>query len=391
MRKLCAAALAALLGTSILGAGGALAQAISAAVGNPLMQARSLADAGKYRDAMEQANAASAAAKSATERAKVDQMKQYIAIKSGDASIGGSLGAKAKFANDVNAGRWKDVIADGDALAKTNALDANSHVVIAQAYYQLHDPKGCIGYIKRNGLGGETALQTLQACAYDAQDEATQRQALEELVATTGKTEHWKALLRLSERSRGLKDHETLDIYRIKAMTGNLAPEDVELYATFAMQFKSPAEAKAVIEKAIADKTLNATDRTTRLLKTANDRLNEANAGAAKALADAQKAPKGDDLVQIGETQVGAGKAKDAIATIQAGIAKGVTDPGEAQLRLGAAYLAAGQKADALKTFNGVKGDEKVMMVAHLYSLAARSGGGSAAAESAPAKKRGKK
>src|SRR5262249_49459822 len=148
MRKLRAAALAALLGTSILGTGGALAQAVSAAVGNPLTQARSLADAGQYRQAMEQANAAAAAAKSAPERAKVDQMKQYIAVKSGDASIGGALGAKAKFANDANASRWKEVIADGEGLAKTNSLDANSHIVIAQAYYQLHQPKECIAYIK---------------------------------------------------------------------------------------------------------------------------------------------------------------------------------------------------------------------------------------------------
>ena len=42
-------------------------------------------------------------------------------------------------------------------------------------------------------------------------------------------------------------------------------------------------------------------------------------------------------------------KAKDAIATIQAGIAKKPTSPTDAQLRLGTAYLAAGQKADAVK------------------------------------------
>src|SRR3569833_1018653 len=168
MRKLRAAATAILLGTATLAAGAALqpaAAAVRSAVGRPLTEALSLAASGKYREAMERVNAAGAAAKTAEEHQKVDQAKQYIAVKSGDASIGGALGAKAKFANDAAAGRFKDVIADGDVLAKNNALDGQSQLVVAQAYYQSHDPKGCIGYIKRHGMGGETALMQLQRCA----------------------------------------------------------------------------------------------------------------------------------------------------------------------------------------------------------------------------------
>lgn len=396
MRNLRAAATAILLSTAALGGAAVLqpaAAAVSSAVGKPLNEALSLAASGKYREAMERVNAAGAAAKTAEEHQKVDQAKQYIAVKSGDASIGGALGAKAKFANDAAAGRWKDVIADGDLLAKNNALDGQSQLVIAQAFYQSHDPKGCIGYIKRHGLGGEQALMLLQRCAYDNQDDDTQRGALEQLVASTGKAEHWKSLLHLAERSRGLKDHNTLDIYRIKYMTGTIDPADIVVYATFAIQFKSAAEAKSVVEKAMANKVIPADDRSNRLLKTANDRLNDYNANFAKTLDAAQKSPKGDDLVHIGEFQIGAGKAQDAVTTIQAGIAKGLNDPSEGQLRLGTAYLAAGQKADAIKTFNAVKGDDKVMMVAHLYSLAARSDAAAPKADKpdAPAKKRGKK
>jgi hypothetical protein len=334
---------------------------------------------------MDRVNAAPAAAKTNEEHQVVDQMRNAISIASGDTSTVG--GAKAKIAADSNAGRWKDVIADADALRKFNAMDGTYNLLVAQAYYQLHDAKGCIGYIKRNGLGGESALMLLQRCAYDAGDDATQRAALEQLVASTGKAEHWSNLLRLSERARGLKDHQTLDIFRLKSMTGTIAPEDIVLYATFAIQFKSPAEAKAVVEKAIADKIIPASERTSRLLKLATDRANAQNAEAAKTLADAQKQPKGDDLVAIGETQIGQGKAKEAIDTVKAGIAKGLNDPAEGQLRLGAAYLAAGQKADAVKAFNAVKGDEKVVRVARLYSIYARSGGAAAAAP-APAKGR---
>ena len=38
--------------------------------------------------------------------------------------ISSALDAKAKFANDYNAGRYKDVIADGELLRKFNELDA---------------------------------------------------------------------------------------------------------------------------------------------------------------------------------------------------------------------------------------------------------------------------
>ncbi|MBV9549543.1 MAG: hypothetical protein JO256_07710 [Alphaproteobacteria bacterium] len=389
MRKLRAAALAALLGTSILGAGQALAQEISAAVGNPLTQAKALAKSGNYRAAMQQADAASAAAKTATERQIVDQTKQYIAIeagKAGDTSVGGAQGAKAKIAVDAAAGRWKEVIADGEALSKTGGLDATYSLVVAQAYYQLHDPKNCKNYIRSHGLGGETALQTLQRCAYDDNDDATQRQALEQLVGSTGKAEYWKDLLHLSERAKGISDHSTLDIYRLKSMTGTLAGgDDVMTYALLAMQLKMAAEAKTAVEKGMADKTLPPGDRTTRLLKQATDRANAAAASFAKDMADAQKQPQGDALVVLGEDQIGQGKAKEALATIQAGIAKGCKDAANCQIRLGTAYLATGDKANAGKTFNAVKGDEKLVMVAHLYSLYARSGAAAAPAE-APAK-----
>ena len=51
---------------------------------------------------------------------------------------------------------------------------------------------------------------------------------------------------------------------------------------------------------------------------------------------------------------------------------KPLKDANNAQLRLGQAYLAAGQKADAKAAFAKVKTPEKDAMVAHLWTLAAR-------------------
>ena len=372
VRKLRAAAAAVVIGGVMLGATAVSAQtSVSSAVGRPLQEARQLADSGRYKEAMARLDTAAGAAKTPAENNVVNQMKQYVAVKSGDASIGGALGAKAKFAADAGAGRWREVIAGSVALKKTNALDAQSMLVVAQAYYKLSDARGCMSYIRNNlgaGAGGESGLQLLQRCAYDARDEVAERAALEQLVARTGKPEYWGSLLKLAERSRGLKDQNTLDLYRLKSLTGNLkTPDDVITYAQIALVRRVPAEAITVVNKGIADKMLPASDRTNRLLKLATDRNAEANANAAKL-----RAGNGDALVELGQQEVGAGKAKEAIFTIQSGIAKKPSSMTDAQIRLGTAYLADGQKAVALSTFNTVKGNPADEIVAKLYATYAR-------------------
>jgi tetratricopeptide (TPR) repeat protein len=74
----------------------------------------------------------------------------------------------------------------------------------------------------------------------------------------------------------------------------------------------------------------------------------------------------------VAENAIGMGKAKQAIGLIQDAMKKPLKDKANAQTRLGQAYLAAGQKADAIKAFDAVKSPEKDAMIAHLWSLAAR-------------------
>ena len=74
-------------------------------------------------------------------------------------------------------------------------------------------------YTKTLGTG-ETALALQARCAYEVGDDVSQRAALEQLVARTGKPEYWVGLLKLGERARGLSDHNTLDINRLRLLTG---------------------------------------------------------------------------------------------------------------------------------------------------------------------------
>ncbi|HKU55142.1 MAG TPA: hypothetical protein VJP60_07240 [Rhizomicrobium sp.] len=346
---------------------------VSAHVGALLQEAQAMAKAGNWRGAMAKVNEAEAAPnKTSADTAVISQMKNFIAVSSGDASIGGAPGAKAKFANDYNAGRYRDVIADADNLRKYNAFGPQEQLLVGQAYYKANDFAGCVRYTKTLG-GSDTALELLARCAYEIGDDATQRQALEQLVARGGKPEHWKLLLKLGERARGLSDHNTLDINRLRLITMSslMVKDDYISLAQFALQFKLAAEAQAAMDKGVASKVLT-DDRSLRLLANAKALVAANSAAAAKTLAAANAAPQGDELVSVGENMIGEGKAKDAIGVIQNGMKKPLKDANNAQLRLGQAYLAAGQKAEARAAFAKVKTPEKDSMVAHLWTLAAR-------------------
>jgi hypothetical protein len=347
-----------------------VAAAVRPEVGNPLRDAQADAASGKCEAAkakIEQAQGVGG--KTADESTTISQMKQYVDVKCGSADS--ALGAKAKFAQDYDAGRYRAAIDDAALLRKYGALDSNTMLVIGQAYYKLGDYAGCVHYMKDSfGMrGGETSLELLRRCAFEIDDTATQREALEELVSTTGKSEYWDQLLETSRKTQGLKDHQTLDIYRIKFLTGSIrTPDDVKLLAELAIENGDSAEAVNVIQKSNGIAGVAGNARFQKLLATAQ-------AQAAQDAANLQKASasgNGDTLVKLGEEQWGAGKPQDTIRLVQAGVAKGVTDKDNAAIRLGMGYLGAGQKEAAIKAFNSAKGDPKWQIIGHLWALYAR-------------------
>src|ERR1700742_659777 len=303
--KLRAVTTAFLLGTATL-CGAALvlsvpaSAAVSAKVGKPLQQAQALAQSGDYKGAMAKVNEAEAVSgKTAEESQIIAKMKDYLSIKSGDTST--PAGAKAKFANDYNAKKYKDVIDDADALKKHGALDAASMQIVAQAYYLSGDKNGCLKYIKNNfgANPGDATLELQMRCAFDAGDTDTQRQALETLVAHTGKQQYWNDLLKMSERGQGMRDYDTLDVYRLKLLTGTINGKDeYTTLAQLALQLQFPAETVAVIQKAQAANLLK-DDRGNKLLALAKTQAAADTANMAKDQAAAQAAPKGDPLVKL--------------------------------------------------------------------------------------------
>jgi hypothetical protein len=391
LNKLQAVTAAFLLSAATLGAGALLAtvpayaQGLRPEVGTPLQAAEAAAAKGDYKGAMDLVSKAEAVSgKSAAETSAIAQVKQYVGAKSGDISLGGAAAGKNKLASDYAAKNYAGVIADGDALKKAGALDSGSAQVVAQSYYLSGNKAGCIKYVKGLADPDETTLQLQMKCAYDTNDEANQRDALEQLVARTGKAEYWTQLLKMADSTKGLSDHQSLDIYRIKYLTGTLASKDDYInMAQLDLQLGFPQEAAAVMDKGTAAGLLS-DDRSKKLQALAKQQAAQVASGQAAALASAKD---GDAMIKVAEQQAGAGDAKGAVATAKAAMAKSPKDKDQAAIVLGWAQAASGQGSDAGKTLKADSGDGNGPMIAHLYAIYAAHPG-SAAAAAAPAKKK---
>ncbi len=341
--------------------------AVRSVVGKPLQEAQSLAASGNYSAAMAKVHQAEGVGGLTGEESRViAQMKAYISSRSGQ------TGGKGKFANDYRSGRWSSVIADADEMR--GQLDGTEMAAVATAYYKLGRNADCVRYIRNHfGSGAsDTVLKIQMACAFNAGDDEAQTSALEQLVSRTQSAEYWGLLLKAAEHTRGLKDHDTLDIYRLKLLTGTInGAGEYTLLAKLALELGMPSEAMAVEQKGVDAKLLTG-DSITRLMNMTKQQMGADASGWAGKLAAAKASPNGDALIKLGENLWSQGKAQDAIPLIQAGIAKDKTDVNNAQIRLGQAYLGAGQKDQAARAFNKVKDNPNQVLVAHLWSLYAR-------------------
>lgn len=341
--------------------------AVRAAVGKPLQEAQSLAAAGNYGAAMVKVNQAEGVGGLTGEESRViSQMKAYVSSRSS------ATGGKGKLANDYRSGRWGAVISDANAMH--GELDATDMAAVATAYYKLGQNTQCVRYIRSHfgNSASDIVLKIQMACAFEAGDDESQTDALEQLVGRSQSPEYWGLLLKSAQRTRGLKDHQTLDIYRLKLRTGTLTTaDDYLMLAKLALEIGFPGEAMNVEQKGIAAKVLTG-DGVNRLVNMTKNQMATDQAGTPAGLAAANNAPTGDALVKLGEDLWGQGKFKDAIAAVQAGIRKDKTDMNEAQTRLGMAYLGDGQKDAALHAFAQVKGDPNQVTITHLWALYAR-------------------
>lgn len=195
----------------------------------------------------------------------------------------------------------------------------------------------------------------------------------EQLVALYPKDPYWRELIiGRAQAAPKFGAPARLDMFRtLQAAGATLTGDDKRRASNEALKRGLPNEALALLEAGIAAGELT-TPEDQGSLKDAKEMLAGDKAGLAKEAADALAKGNSTALVNIGEALLSHGDNAKAIELIQAGLAKGVSDPGEldlAKLHLGIAQYRAGQKDAARATWAEIKADNGAAALAQNWTL----------------------
>lgn len=277
---------------------------------------------------------------------------------------------------------FRKVIDYGQQLIKSGDADADVYQWVGQGYYEMKDYAAAVKFFeglvdekeKRKQRPSRNELILLQSSYLKAGKKDAAQATLEKIVRYYPDAGTWAALLYEVKRER-LDARQQLLLYRLMEATGNLK-QDAEYmeYSNAALAANLYAESQRVLEtglKANVFKPGMEHDRAQRYIKSAAARAAAARSELPKQEAAAKAAPNGEPYVALGMSLYSFGEYARAISALQAGIAKGgLRSLPDAQMSLGIAQVKAGQKAEALKTFRGVKfNDEISQRLAQLWAL----------------------
>ncbi len=233
-------------------------------------------------------------------------------------------------------------------------------------------------------------LRLLASSATKVKDNAVYVSTLEKLVALYPTDDLWTDLLHRLPSKPGFNQAHDIDILRLQFIAEKqLAPEEYTELAELDLQAGFPTEAKKVIDAGYAAGVLG-TGANSAKHKALRDRATKGAADDAKNIASgeasAAKAKDGVGLVNLGYAYVTMDQYDKGIPLMEQGIAKGINKrPDDYKLRLGMAYAKAGRKAEALKTFDSVKGEDGGADLARYWALWTNRAAAGTAAAPAPA------
>ena len=163
-------------------------------------------------------------------------------------------------------------------------------------------------------------------------------------------------------------------MYRLEsAALKEMAPEEYTEMAELALQEGFFTEAKKAMDagfaKGVLGKGANAAKHKQLLDKATRGAADDArtiSTGEAGALA----AKTGLPMVKLGYAYVTMEQFDKGIALMEKGIAKsGMKNPDDSKLLLGVAYAKAGRKPDAIKVFEGLKGNDGMADLAKYWTM----------------------
>jgi len=209
----------------------------------------------------------------------------------------------------------------------------------------------------------EEDLRLLASSANKVKDDAGYLVALEKLVAHYPSDDFWTDLLNRGVARKSGFDAQTnmINVYRLEAAAvKQMSPEEYVDLAELSLRDGFPTEAKKAMDAGYAAGVLGkgSNAKTHAALR---DKANKGAADDAKNIAageaGASKAKTGAGLVNLGWAYATMDQGDKGVGFIQQGIAKGgLKNAEEAKLRLGMAQVRAGKQAEAIQTFQTVKG-----------------------------------
>ena len=308
-------------------------------------------------------------------------------------ALGGLSPEQIRAQRTSLAGYYAEVHNDAKAVELTKALindyppgTADQNAFIASNALKNKNYKDAITYAnkaidltkKAGKKPKEGWYQIIQKAYFEQKDDANFYATVERTAQDYPTAANLEILInKTTKEAHFNRTANMLDLNRtLQAAKVTIKPLDLAVMGEDALSRENPAESAKIYDGLAKSNWAGIDTSKQARYKSLYAKAQTDAKGSAAILAgrekDAAAAPKGDKLVGVGDTYLGAGDNAKAIELINKGIAKGNLDPGQlafAKLDLGIAQFRSGKKDDARKTWGEITGDNGAAVLAKNWIL----------------------
>jgi hypothetical protein len=267
---------------------------------------------------------------------------------------------------------------------KDGNKDPKFQTLLIQAYYLNNDFASAMRELQVEIAAAEAAgkkpeqdqITLLRNCAAKLKDKVVYDKVLEKMATHYPTPDTWDEFLARFEGSRVVNERLYLDLYRLRLLTvKSLTEVDVKEMVDLDLRATLPGEAKKIIDLSFSNGTFGKGQNANDHIKL-RDKVNKSTADDLKNIAQGEitagKSKEGNALVNVGMAYVTHNQFDKGISLIEQGIKVGkLKHPEDAKLRLAEAQIMAGKKADALATLKTIQGPDGLSELARIFTIVA--------------------